>query len=79
VRIGRRIPSCASGAGFHRAPVLTVLHPSLRRRSHLVLPDHHVVEQPLGVLGYQAVLGRDVLAGCLVVYDGPAGACTLAY
>lgn len=58
---------------------LTLLHPSRKSRSHLVLPSLPVVEQPLGQLGYQALLGRDVLERCLLVYDGPGRSFTLAF
>ena len=38
-----------------------------------------VYERALGVSGYQALLGRDVLASCGFFYDGPGGRFTLAY
>src|SRR5262245_12554778 len=50
---------------------LSILHPSDDARANLVFGNHSVVEQPLGNLGYQVLLGRDVLAKCLQVHDGP--------
>lgn len=38
-----------------------------------------VVERSIGALGYQALLGRDVLASCGFFYDGPGQRFTLAY
>ena len=37
-----------------------------------------VYERALGALGYQALLGRDVLAPCGFFYDGPGKRFTLA-
>jgi hypothetical protein len=51
----------------------------LRPRSKKKLRDHPVLEQPLGQLGYQLLIGRDVLAACLFIHDGPASRFTLAY
>jgi hypothetical protein len=58
---------------------LTIVHPSGNARAHLVLRTQPVVEQSLGQLGYQALIGRDVLARCLHIYNGPAQLFTLAY
>jgi hypothetical protein len=38
-----------------------------------------VVERSLGLVGYEALLGRDVLASCGFWYDGPGGRFTLAF
>ena len=38
-----------------------------------------VYERALGAIGYQALLGRDVLASCGFFYDGPGKRFTLAY
>jgi hypothetical protein len=48
-------------------------------RGGLTLCNLPVVEQPLGQIGYEALLGRDVLAHCVLIYDGPSRAYTLAY
>jgi hypothetical protein len=58
---------------------LTVLHPSGNARLHLVVSDLVVVELALGVLGYQALIGRDVLAICKFLYHGPRGRFRLSY
>jgi len=58
---------------------LTVLHPSGNLRLGLAMRSLPVIEQPLGALGYQALIGRDVLEHCLLVYDGPGRRFTLAF
>jgi hypothetical protein len=58
---------------------LSVLHPSGRATDHLVIPAMPVEVLPLSALGYDALLGRDVLGSCVLVYDGPGGSVTLAY
>jgi hypothetical protein len=55
-------------------PHLTALPAQL-----LVIPDLLVAEVALNTFGYDAVIGRDVLAYCILVYDGPAGAFVLTY
>src|SRR5262245_16928203 len=59
---------------------LTILHPSGTAADHLHLPDHPVVEQDLPGLGYQALIGRDVLA-CVDSFDfrGKKGTFSLSY
>lgn len=56
---------------------LTINSPQGRQQPLLVSRNQPVVAQDLAVLGYQAVLGRDLLARCLLVYDGPGGVVTL--
>jgi hypothetical protein len=58
---------------------LTIVHPSGDPDQHLVLHNITVLEIPLAVLGYQAVIGRDVLAQCRFLYDGPGNHFELAY
>lgn len=58
---------------------LTVLHPSGDPRANLVLRNLRMIEQALGPLGYEALIGRDVLDRCLLVYDGPGRRVTLAF
>lgn len=48
-------------------------------RSGLVLRTFLVTERPLGTVGYQALIGRDVLSRCLLVIDGPGNRFTLGY
>lgn len=46
----------------------------------LVKPNIPVSEMPLfGTLGVHALIGRDVLEDCLLIYDGKNGFFTLAY
>jgi hypothetical protein len=65
-------------SSIYRAGV-TILHPSGRPRQHHVTPYVLVCELPLGLLGYDAVIGRDILATLRFTYDGPAGTFTLDY
>ena len=65
-------------ASEHDAHV-TVLHPSGQHALNLVVTDLLVLDLDLGALGYQALLGRDVLAGCRMLYDGPADRFMLRY
>ncbi len=58
---------------------LTVLHPSGDPRDCLILPDLIIVDLPIGQLGYQALIGRDVLDRCKFLYDGPAREFRLEY
>jgi len=54
---------------------LVLLHPRLQFTLH-ALP---VIASSLSIQGIQALLGRDVLAACLFVYDGAAGIFSLAF
>jgi hypothetical protein len=58
---------------------LTLLHPSNDPRANLVLRNQPVMEQSLGSLGYQALIGRDVLDRCLHWHNGPDKLFTLVY
>jgi hypothetical protein len=58
---------------------ILVPHPSGRPKSALQLRSQPVVEQPLATLGYEALIGRDILARCMLIYDGPSGTFTLGY
>jgi hypothetical protein len=58
---------------------LTILHPSGARARHLTIDPLPILELPVGAMGYEAVIGRDVLALCVLVFDGPTGRFTLAY
>jgi hypothetical protein len=61
----------------HTAGV-TVLHPS-GPGHNLVIAELIVQALPLRPLGFDALIGRDVLGSCVLVYDGPGGSVTLAY
>jgi len=59
---------------------LTLLHPVGVNASNLVLRMFAIVDKPLSPgLGFEAIVGRDVLDRCLFCYDGPAQTFTLAY
>lgn len=58
---------------------LSIVHPSGKSRANLVLPSQSIVELSLGQLGYQVLIGRDVLDRCLHIYNGPAQHLTLVY
>ena len=58
---------------------VTIVHPSGNPRDSLVVKRLSVLDVPLAYLGYQALLGRDLLAWCRFVYDGPANKFELAY
>jgi hypothetical protein len=58
---------------------LTVIHPSGDPALHLVLADLLVIDVPLRHLGYEALIGRDVLDACRFLYHGPRNRFRLAY
>jgi hypothetical protein len=58
---------------------LQIVHPSGTRNSNLGLDAIELVERPLGATDYQALIGRDILARCQFLYDGPAGTFSLTY
>lgn len=58
---------------------LTIVHPSGNPRANLNLRNQPMLEQSLNQLGYQVLIGRDVLDRCLHVYNGPAKLFTLVY
>jgi hypothetical protein len=58
---------------------LTVLHPSGNPTDNWVIADLSVADQPLGVVGYQVLIGRDILALAAFLYNGKAGTFTLDY
>jgi hypothetical protein len=56
----------------------TILHPSGKSGHHFRVLDVSVLES-LAHLGYQALVGRDVLAKCRLLYDGPKNTFGLKY
>jgi hypothetical protein len=59
---------------------LTVLHPQGGRRANLTLSSIPIVDLALApFLGYEAVVGRDVLERCLLIYEGQTSRFTLGY
>jgi hypothetical protein len=53
--------------GSHYHAGLVVVHPS---DVSLVVPNLVILEVPLAGLGYQALIGRDLLARCEFLYNG---------
>jgi hypothetical protein len=66
-------------AGAHYHAGLTVVHPSGDPHQELVFQTLLILELPLAGLGYQALLGRDVLDRCDLLYAGRGQRFTLAY
>ena len=58
---------------------LTIVHPSGNPVLNLLVSDLVMIELPLRALGYQALIGRDVLAECHFQYHGPKGKFRLSY
>lgn len=58
---------------------LRVKHPTGPRSLDLVLPAAELVERPFGTTTFQVLIGRDILARCRFVYDGPANTFSLTY
>jgi hypothetical protein len=58
---------------------LTVVHPSGNPRQDLVVSDLLAVELSLRTLGYEVLIGRDVLAVCDFLYSGRRGRFRLGY
>ena len=54
---------------------LSLLHPNLS----LTLNTVPVLESNLAAQGIQALIGRDILARCLFIYDGQFGNFSLAF
>lgn len=57
----------------------TIVHPSGNTGLNLMIANWSIVELPLRALGYQALIGRDLLARCRLVYNGPRSRFRLAY
>jgi hypothetical protein len=49
---------------------LTILRRSSNPDGHLIISDLAVMELPLGMVGYQVLIGRDILDQCSFLYDG---------
>jgi hypothetical protein len=64
-------PSAEYAVGLAVGPTATGKKPIFAVRSQLV------IAQDLAPLGYQAIIGRDLLAQCLLIYDGPGNSVTL--
>ena len=58
---------------------LTIPHPSGNPRDSLLVRDLKVLEISLAPLGYEMLIGRDVLSRCRFLFNGTANRFTLAY
>lgn len=58
---------------------LVIPHPTAATPQQLIVPDLEVSEFPLNSRGCEALIGRDVLAYCVLIYDGLSGTFTLSY
>lgn len=65
--------------GVQRDASLTMLHPSGNVRRCLVVRTLLVIELSLSGLGFQVLIGRDVLSLCRFLFDGPRGRFKLGY
>lgn len=65
------------GAHYHAGMV--VVHPSRAPGRDLVVQNLLILEVPLAGLGYQALIGRDLLARCDFLYAGRRQRFTLTY
>ncbi len=72
-----------AGGGFFGssrfACSLVVPHPSGNPRDDFAVSYLSITELPIGALGYEILIGRDVLARCAFRLDGPGLAFTLDY
>jgi hypothetical protein len=71
------------GVPFGLTPVyavgLTLFHPSGQALHNLLLGTQEVFEGAFALNNIHGVLGRDILARFLLVYDGPSGAYSLSW
>jgi len=58
---------------------LIIVHPSSNAAANLVIRNLAVLEVQLAALGYEALIGRDILANCRFLYDGPRQRFRLRY
>lgn len=58
---------------------LTVVHPAGDPADNLIIRNLPVLDVALAALGYQVLIGRDVLAKCRFLYNGPKNRFRLSY
>jgi hypothetical protein len=58
---------------------VTILHPSGDPKLHFTVPSLLLIELHLRSLGFDALIGRDVLDGLAFLYHGPRGRFRLSY
>ena len=74
------VPSLGGlSAAVQYAASLIVIHPSGNAQDDFVISDLPIAEVNLGALGYQLLIGRDVLVACQFHLDGPKLTFTLDY
>lgn len=66
-------------AGAHYHASLTIVHPSGVLQQPLVVANLLVLEASLANLGYEALIGRDILDRCDFLYRGRRGTFSLVY
>ena len=66
-------------AGAHYHASLTIVHPTRDPRVNLVVANLLVLEVSLTALGYDALIGRDILDRCSFHYSGRRGRFALVY
>lgn len=54
-------------------------HPTAPISQFFTIEDLEAVELDIQSLGYDAILGRDVLSHCVLIYDGVVGSYSLSY
>jgi len=67
-----------TGGALYQA-ALTIVHPSGNAVDNLITNDLSVLGLSLSALGYEAILGRDILAKCRFLYDGLGNRFELEY
>ena len=67
-----------TGAGVFDVS-LTIVHPSGNATDNLVIPAMSVLGVSLSPVGYDVLLGRDLLANCRFLYEGPTNQFELGY
>jgi hypothetical protein len=72
----------STGKTVHHADeydMSVVISPGTGQAALRAFSNIAVMALDLSVQPWKAVIGRDILAACLLIYNGPAGSFTLAY
>ena len=81
--IGPTLANLPAGGGLVGArrylAAIRLPHPSGDPKDDFVVTDHPLTELPIGALGFEMLIGRDLLALCVLRFDGPGRAFTLDY
>lgn len=65
--------------GIQHDTDLTIVHPARHKQKNLALRNLAVVELALNSFDFQVIIGRDVLAHCQFLYNGPGRRFILRY